>query len=309
MSLINSSPEGTPPVSTTSVATKPVRSLRDIPGWFPWIDQRVFEHFLSKDAVVPHGDLVELGVYQGKSAALIGQFKGADETFTVCDLFDTQAADDQNRSENSRHYPSLNRAQFERNYLALFDELPVVIHDFSSVITKHVAPHSVRFIHIDASHLYEHVKIDIESARALALPGAVVVFDDYRTEHCPGVGAAVWSAVERKELKPICVTPQKLYATFGDVDPHQRRLEAWLVQFGRYGWDPFYVEGQRILRLFYRQEPKAKPAAPQMSERIGKLERRLAAQERAVRALQDDRRTRARTLGRRLEAAVRKRLT
>lgn len=34
-----------------------VRSLHDILGWFPPLDQALLEHFLNDDAVAPYGDL------------------------------------------------------------------------------------------------------------------------------------------------------------------------------------------------------------------------------------------------------------
>ena len=47
---------------TIATAGAGVKTIDDIPGWFPWIDQVVFRHFLSPGSVVAHGDLVELGV-------------------------------------------------------------------------------------------------------------------------------------------------------------------------------------------------------------------------------------------------------
>ena len=235
-----------------------IRDLRDIPGWFPAIDQHVFEHFLARDSIVPHGDLVEVGVYLGKSAVLIGRFRAADETFTVCDLFGMPASENSNAVENSRLYATLDRQRFEQNYLALFDELPVVIQALSSTIVDHVAPGSARFVHIDASHLYEHVAIDVDSAHKILMPDGVVAFDDYRSTHTPGVSAAVWEAVFTKGLRPICVTPQKLYGTFGDPQPHQQRLQAWLKEEGRY-----FCEAQEVGRgQLVRIRPKQVAAKP-----------------------------------------------
>ncbi len=245
-----------------------VKSLHDIPGWFPWIDQAVFGHFLSPAAVVPRGDLVELGAYLGKSAALIGGFKKPDETFTVCDLFGAPPADDPNRRENAKSYPQLDRTAFERNYLSLLSELPVVVQDFSSAIVDHVAAASVRFMHVDASHLYEHVVVDVASAQKLLRPDAVVVFDDFRSEHTPGVSAAVWEAIFTKGLQPICVTPQKLYGTFGDRGPHQERLRTWLAQFGRLWSETQSIAGAAVIRIGPQPAAKAqvKPAHPSKAD-------------------------------------------
>jgi hypothetical protein len=234
-------------------------SLDDIPGWFPGPDQRVFTHFLSPDAVVPRGDLVELGVYLGKSAVLMGDFKADDETFTVCDLFGASSGDDANDRENASSYRTLDRQSFERNYLALHDELPVVVQGLSSVIVDHVKPDTARFVHIDASHLYEHVAIDVESARHMLLPDGVVCFDDFRSPHTPGVAAAVWEAVWNKGLNIICVTSKKLYGTFGDPVPHQEKLREWLAGVDRLNSETQVIGDREIVRISARRAtPTAK---------------------------------------------------
>jgi SAM-dependent methyltransferase len=260
-------------------ATQIVKTLHDIPGWFGWIDQAVFTHFLSPGAVVWRGDVVELGAYLGKSAALLGRHIAPGETLTVCDLFGAPAAGDANRRENAKSYATLDRAAFERNYLALFDELPVIVQDFSSTILDHVAPSSVRFLHVDASHMYEHVVLDVQSAEKLLLPDGVVAFDDFRSDHTPGVSAAVWEAVFLKGLQPICVTHQKLYGTFGDRVPHQARLRTWLADVPKLWSETQTIAGAPVVRIAPRQVPRAAAAKGDpgaVETRLGTLERRIA---------------------------------
>ena len=264
-------------------------SLDDIPGWFPWIDQVVFAHFLSPGSAVAHGNLVELGVYLGKSAALIGRFLGAGETFIVCDLFGRDPASEANRQENAKSYPGLTRAAFEGNYLARFDRLPTIVADYSSAIVDHVEAGTVRFLHVDASHLYEHVVVDIDSAAKLMRPDGVVAFDDYRSDHTPGVAAAVWEAVFTKGLQPICLTQQKLYATFGDREPHQERLRRWLPGPAGLSWQVQSIADRPVLRLARASTPQPAdgvPSGPSADLELAKLALRLGALERRVRGLQ-----------------------
>jgi hypothetical protein len=177
-------------------------------------------------------------------------------------------------------YATLDRQKFEQNYLALFAELPVVVQAPSSTIVDHVKPGSARFVHIDASHLYEHVAVDVDSAQKMLIPDGVVAFDDYRSTHTPGVAAAVWEAVFTKGLRPICVTPQKLYGTFGDPVPHQRRLEAWLAGEGRFFWESQALAGRRLVRMRPKQAPKRAevPAADAktLAAKVGSLETSVA---------------------------------
>ncbi|MFF4507966.1 class I SAM-dependent methyltransferase [Streptomyces sp. NPDC001401] len=203
--------------------------LKDVPGWFPPLDQVLFTWFLERQETRGfRGDLLELGAYMGKSAILLGQHRQDGEKFTVCDLFGGDAPDGANQAETAKSYSSLTRQAFERNYLSFHDTLPRVIEATTSVISKEVVPDSCRLVHIDASHLYEHVRDDIGAAHDLLLPDGIVVLDDFRSEHTPGVSVATWEAVLNRGLRPICLSTQKLYGTWGDPEPVQEELLAML---------------------------------------------------------------------------------
>jgi len=68
------------------------------------------------------------------------------------------------------------------------------------------------------------VHIDAVNAKTLLRPGGVVVFDDYRSEHTPGVSAAVWQAIISDGLIPIALTPAKLYGVYDDPQPYHDAL-------------------------------------------------------------------------------------
>ena len=91
-------------------------------------------------------------------------------------------------------------------------------------------------MHVDASRLYEHVAGDVEAARILLGANGIVVFDDYRSVHTPGVAAVVWEAVLNKGLNPICVSESKLYGTWSEAGPVQDELYTdgrWPGETGR----------------------------------------------------------------------------
>ncbi|MEU6574957.1 class I SAM-dependent methyltransferase [Streptomyces sp. NPDC046805] len=206
---------------------RPPRRLDDVPGWFPVLDQTLFEWLLDRqESTGTSGDLLEVGVYMGKSAIFLGRHLREGEQYTVCDLFEGDAPDDANRAESAYSYSILTRQAFEKNYLAFHDELPRVLQGPSSLVPDEVKPRSCRFVHIDASHLYEHVHDDISAAREALLPGGVVVLDDFRSEHTPGVSVAAWEAVLNRGLRPICLSTQKLYGTWDDPEPIQEELLA-----------------------------------------------------------------------------------
>ncbi|MEV0119641.1 class I SAM-dependent methyltransferase [Streptomyces sp. NPDC050844] len=206
--------------------------LSDVKGWFHPVDQVLFDWILSRQYErSEQGDLLELGAYLGKSAIFMGTYLRADETFTVCDLFDSPAPDEANSAEMGRSYRStLTRRAFEANYRSFHDELPQIVQEPSAGITTHVEPDTCRFVHIDASHLYEHVHADITAAREVLGTDGIVVLDDFRAEHCPGVAAATWGAVASTGLKPLCITATKFYGTWGAYDAIHADLAAFLKE-------------------------------------------------------------------------------
>lgn len=261
-------------------------TIDDIHGWFPAEDRALFQHFLSGEAVLPKGDLVELGTYLGKSAVLIGDYLHPGERFFALDLFegtvDDAATDADNVVEN-RFYYRLTRADFEANYLAFHDTLPEIIVGQSTLISDHVPEGSVRFFHIDASHLYEHVAGDLRAARRLVAPGAVVVLDDYRSLHTPGVGAAAWEAALTLGFRPFLLSTQKMYGTFDEnTEEHRRRVLRALAHDPRWHTDAQEILGATVIRaVLAKPKPAGRAAAPlqaqlaQVNRRLGRIERKL----------------------------------
>jgi predicted O-methyltransferase YrrM len=225
-------------------------TLADVPGWFRPIDRSLFRLVLAwQVANEPPGDLVELGCYLGKSAIVIGESVQPDETFTVCDLFGDRATDAANAAENDASYATLNREQFERNYLQFHPHLPVVLQLPTSHILDHVAADAARFVHVDASHLYEHVVTDIASAATMLREDGIVVFDDYQTPHTPGVAAAVWGATALGGPVPIALTAKKWYGTWGDPTTMRDVIETWARANSDCTVRTQTIAGHNVLRL------------------------------------------------------------
>ncbi|MDH6135966.1 hypothetical protein P3T37_005385 [Kitasatospora sp. MAA4] len=228
------------------------QSPDDVPGWFWPLDQQLFGWLLERQtAAGMRGDLLEMGSYLGRSAILIGRHRQPGEAFTICDLFDSDAPDGDNAAEMTMSYrETLTRAAFERNYLAFHAELPTIVQAPTSALAGGVLPAgSCRFAHIDASHLYEHVAGDIQTARAALADGGIVVLDDFRSPHTPGVAAATWEAVFAHGLRPICVTPEKLYGSWADPEPLQRELRLLDGDVDGCNLDVDVIAGQPVLRF------------------------------------------------------------
>lgn len=264
-----------------STVTPAITTYAGIPGWFNWLDRRMFDTLLTVTDDSP-GALVELGAYLGRSAVVIGDHRAPGERFVVVDLFGTDealgesATELANRRENRRSYKTLSRQKFEDNYRALHEELPEIVQGLSSEIVEHVEPGSARFIHVDASHLYGQVAIDAQNAKALLRTDGVVVFDDFRAEHTPGVAAAVWAAVANDGLVPFALTPRKFYGTFGSSAEHLAAVRALVESDTRCEAADQEIFGHTVIRLKARAQPPKVEPAPLTDEALDQLSEKLA---------------------------------
>lgn len=244
-----------------------------IPGWFQDYDVDMFRLLLERTAEMG-GDLAELGTYLGKSAVLIGSSLQPDERFTVVDLFGADALNHANQAENDDQYEGLTRRAFEQNYRAVHGDLPDVVTGLSGSVVDHATHGTHRFVHVDAGHLYDNVVEDIEAARVLLRTDGVVVFDDFRSEHTPGVSAAVWRATSAG-LRPFAVTPVKLYATFGDPDAWFGAVREW-VQRSRWSHEVQSIVGYDVVRVWWETEkPTPRGVDRSLLKRAGRKVKRL----------------------------------
>lgn len=191
------------------------RARNSIVGAFWDMDFLLFDRILATQHENDvRGDLLEIGALYGKSSIVLGCHARSHEEVIVCDIFNDAEGDKENVAENSQSYSGLNRKKFEDNYLRWVNRPPVVIAELSEHIVDKIEPRSLRFAHIDGSHLYNVVRMDIANTLDLMNHGGVVVMDDFRALHTPGVAAAVWEAVATKGLIPICLSEQKFYGSW-----------------------------------------------------------------------------------------------
>jgi hypothetical protein len=189
-----------------------------VPGFLDALDAELFLR-LAETQARGHirGHLLEIGVWYGRSAILLGSLRREDEELHVCDLFETSPPTAAGRREHARNEAPLegpSRAQFESAYERVHGELPLVHQCASSELSaRELGPNQFRFIHIDGSHNYAAVLADIALARELAADECVIVFDDFSNLGHLGVAAAVWPSVVSSEVEPFACTPAKLYTT------------------------------------------------------------------------------------------------
>lgn len=187
---------------------------RAIPGWLSPVDARLFNSLLLRQRLDnTRGNLLEIGAYLGKTTCLLGQYLNAGEELTVVDLFGLPPGRSDNDDECLRSYGHVPRMEFEDNCIQILGRVPKVLQ-IDSVGLGAVAElkaRSMRFIHVDGSHLYHIASTDLQTAASLISPEGWVVVDDYRAEHTPGTALAMWESVARGLYEPMILSPGKAY--------------------------------------------------------------------------------------------------
>jgi hypothetical protein len=194
-------------------------------GWFFEPDIALFEWLLrwqlARDV---KGDILEIGVSEGKSAALLGYGLRPGETLTASDLF-----------QYPRYDNDIGRclAAFRATYAKFHKGEPEVIVGPSNQLD--LAKGRFRFVHVDGGHSYGDVVADLATVAYAAADDAILVMDDYCHPGYPGVAAATWVAVSRHELYPFVASPGKLYAA-RSAEIHAELLSTLGGGFDLPGW-------------------------------------------------------------------------
>jgi hypothetical protein len=198
-------------------AAQYARGSAEIPGFFYPADFMLFDFILAHqlDSGVA-GDMLEIGVYRGKSAILMGCGLRPDERLIACDLFDKVMSHEDISIKHRKTYGGLDVAEFCRNWNHYHSrhQLDIRICD-SAKLTE--LP-TLRFTHIDGCHNYQCVRDDIRLAAKHTGPRGVISLDDYGIAEKPGVAAAISEAVAAGELFPFCASDMKLYAATNNDD-------------------------------------------------------------------------------------------
>jgi predicted O-methyltransferase YrrM len=156
--------------------------LETIPGWFHLDDMAHFSLVLgTQRASGVRGDILEIGCYFGRSAALLAMHLQPGEHLYLIDVFDLA-------SDESYTAPSVAtvRENLYRTVPTLAPDAVTLIRCDSRAVTL-PADLQLRFVHIDGGHAAETVYADLKLCTPHLLIGGIVAIDDYAHPALPGV--------------------------------------------------------------------------------------------------------------------------
>lgn len=147
-----------------------------LPGWFSDESVIVWDCLLAFQAGLPHGHLLEIGVYTGKSAGLAWLHGRAGEEIVLVDPF---------RLEQARALLEAVRPAGIHAYTCTSDRVPrVELERFRG---------ACRWLHIDGEHTGHACAHDLELTETLLAEHGVIVVDDFMAANYPQVTAAVFA--------------------------------------------------------------------------------------------------------------------
>lgn len=154
----------------------PAPSTFDIPGWIDYEEAKVFAALLqtqTSEGIV--GDILEVGVYHGRSAAVEAAYLRHGEHLVLVDTFRYVSAEDV-WTNIHRVLPFLKRDSVE--FWVMRSQAPFPDRRF-------------RFAYIDGGHSKTEVVADLRKFAPMVMDGGFLVIDDYDSEDWPGVTKAV----------------------------------------------------------------------------------------------------------------------
>jgi hypothetical protein len=163
------------------------KKIRAIPGAFNLDDMNDFYIVLTLQTQYGlHGDLLEIGTYHGRSAALLSVALAPGEHLHLCDAFE-RATEDTYTAKPTKEVLVDNIRRVNPDV----DLNAIVVHDMLSSDLNLTEGQVFRFIHIDGGHSEDQTYFDIELVKDRLIPGGVICVDDYGHSAWPGVKAAV----------------------------------------------------------------------------------------------------------------------
>lgn len=142
-----------------------------IPGWFMFQSYCVWRALLDQQAGTT-GDLLEIGVWRGRSAAVLAAYRKGSEKLYLCDL---------RLEEEAVHHAIRSVGVEPANIVPLSGSSA----DLPAKLDLRAMHKTVRWLHIDGEHTGTAVYRELELANAIVNMDGIVVIDDFFSPRYP----------------------------------------------------------------------------------------------------------------------------
>jgi hypothetical protein len=173
------------------------RSASAVEGMLSEFSMRVMDCLLSfQREVGVSGNLIEFGVYKGRSAVILASHSSASERLVLVDVANQTDGTTLENICPRLEFIISNSENFEKNF-----------QDFSRL------KGSVRFVHIDSGHFFETTVRELALSEQLLKDGGIVVLDDFTNLNFSQILAATYKYLFTRTtvLTMFLVTAEKAY--------------------------------------------------------------------------------------------------
>lgn len=165
-----------------------------IPGFTAPDDAQHFALILKQQALMGmRGDVIEIGTWFGRSAAILAAHLGEGERLVAIDAFQEQTQD---RYSDRPTVSGFKAAIADVLPDLRLDRVVVIAGDSRSVELAGVGP--FRFAHVDGGHSFDECLADLLLVADHMLPGGVIAVDDFDHADWPEVKPAVDEFISRR---------------------------------------------------------------------------------------------------------------
>lgn len=154
-----------------------------IPGWFMFQSYCIWRALLDFQSTTA-GDLFEIGVWRGRSATVLANYRKGPEKLYLCDL----------RLDEAGVRNSMRAAGVEAVNLV---PLSGPSSELPAKLDLRAMHQSVRWLHIDGEHTGTAVYRDLEFANSVVMDDGIVVIDDFFAPRDPANTIAVIRYMEK----------------------------------------------------------------------------------------------------------------
>jgi hypothetical protein len=196
---------------------------KEVAGYFYPIDivmMYAILQYLQNDI---QGDICEIGIAEGKSAISFSNFKNANDSLYLYDIF----------SEENVSIVEKNLQKFGR-----CDKIVVRLQDTTKLRIEDLSfSQSLKLLHIDGCHEHEAVLSDLVVFSPFVSDDGIIMIDDYNDYEFPGVNSATiefcLSKYNYRNWKVFAIGDNKAYLC---LKSRQKKYQEMMISFM---WDIF----------------------------------------------------------------------